>query len=523
VSRNVTLNLGLRGEYESAIFDRGGSFGESTFEPNRYSRAWDPSNPIPEFQGSGQPQIPAEALALMDRPYQWSGAWNFTDENNRGMWDPRKVILLPRAGVALRLNDFTSLRIGWARYNTPSKLQRISGDILGSTLVPGFSAETPIAPNLEGVPQQRLSDPFPTDVNPVIAVVGKGDGRYTNMGQNVIYDKQDLVTGVNDRFNFSLQRETFNRILVDATYFFNLGRDLPYTLDLNLVNPAITNAQGTALSQQVANPFYQLLPQNQMRGQLRNQKTVTLGSLLKPYPHYDQVRQFSTDGVGNRYHAFQLRLQRPFANGFNFILAYNYNQERNEEFFNKEETFLNQFRWEDAVRQRHRMTLAGTYEFPFGRGRRFGTDVNKVVDALIGGWTTSWIYNYRAGERIRFNDVMNVNGDPNAIEKDKWGYMFNPDAFEFLSNANFVVRTNPKSFPGVLGPGLKEMDITLGKFYNLSERFRLELKMEAYNVTNTFTGANPVTSVTNSAFGRVTAMGAGARGREFQYNIRLHF
>jgi hypothetical protein len=310
--------------------------------------------------------------------------------------------------------------------------------------------------------------------------------------------------------------------LVDATYFFNLGRDLGYNLDRNLVNPAITNAQGAALNQQVDNPFYQLLPENQMRGPLRNQRTVAVSTLLRQYPHYNRVRQVNTHGIGNRYHALQLRLQRPFANGFNFVLAYNYNQERNEEFFNKEETFLNQFRWEDAQRQRHRMTLAGTYEFPFGRGRRFGSDVNSVVDAIIGGWTTSWIYNYRAGERLRFG-IMDVVGDPNAIDKDKWGYIFNPDAFAFNPDQNFIVRSNPKSYAGVNGPGLKNLDLNVAKFFPITERIRIEFKMEAYNVTNTFTGANPSTSITSSTFGRVTAMGAGARGREFQYNIRLHF
>lgn len=58
LSRNITLNLGLRYEYESAIYDRGGSYRSSTFEPDRYSRGLDLSNPIPEFQGAGQPRIP---------------------------------------------------------------------------------------------------------------------------------------------------------------------------------------------------------------------------------------------------------------------------------------------------------------------------------------------------------------------------------------------------------------------------------------------------------------------------------
>ena len=99
-------------------------------------------------------------------------------------------------------------------------LQR-DADVLGSTPVPGFGADTPMAPNLEGVPQQRLSNPFPTGVNPVVPPVGKGDGRYTQMGAAAVWDNRDLVTGVNDRFNITLQRETIARFLVEATYFFN--------------------------------------------------------------------------------------------------------------------------------------------------------------------------------------------------------------------------------------------------------------------------------------------------------------
>ena len=520
--RNVTLNLGLRYEHESAIFDRGGTFGKSKFEPNRYSRGLDISNPIPELQGAGQPKMPAEALALMDRPYQWNGAWLFSDGERRGMWDPRKLILLPRAGVAIRLSDRTSLRIGYARYNAPSMLQRQTGDVLGSTPVPGFGAVTPVAPNVEGVPQQRLSDPFPAGVNPVVMPVGKSDGRYTMMGTDAAWDKRELVTGVNDRFNFTLQRETLARFLVEATYFFNLGRDWAYTLDLNQVNPQTINAQGAALAKSVPNPFYQSLPENKMRGPLRNRSTVSVQSLLRPYPHYTSVQQVNTEGVGERYHSLQLRLQRPFANGFNFLLGYNYNRERSEEFFNKEEQFLNQFRWEGGTRPRHRMTLAGTYEFPFGRGRRYLSQVHPLVDAILGGWTSSAIYWYYAGNRLRFGQ-MEVVSDPKIDNPDKWGLMFNPAAFKFIPDSPYRVRTNPKSYPGVQGPGYKSIDLNAAKLFRVTERIQLEFKIEAYNFTNTFTGANPSTSVISPAFGKVTAMGAGTQGRELQYNMRIHF
>ena len=168
------------------------------------------------------------------------------------------------------------------------------------------------------------------------------------------------------------------------------------------------------------------------------------------------------------------------------------------------------------------MTLAGTYEFPLGKGRRFGANMSAVPDAILGGWTMSWIYNYRAGDRLRFG-IMDVVGDPKLDNPDKWGLMWNPDAFQFIPNANFVARTNPKSYPGVQAPGLKNLDFNIGKFFVITESVRLEFKMEVYNLTNTFLAAPPTTNVTSATFGRVTAQQAGTLGREMQYTIRLHF
>lgn len=159
---------------------------------------------------------------------------------------------------------------------------------------------------------------------------------------------------------------------------------------------------------------------------------------------------------------------------------------------------------------------------PFGKGRKYLGQTNSVIDAVIGGWVTSWIYNYQAGEQLRFG-MMEVVGDPRIDNPDKWGYMFNPDAFRFIPNNDFQVRTNPVTYPGVLGPGLKNLDVNIAKSFNLTERYRLEFKMEAYNLTNTFNGANPTTAITSGNFGRVTNQAAGQLGREFQYNIRLHF
>jgi len=506
LSRNVTLNLGLRYEYETAVYDRG---------LYRLSRPFDRSNPIPEMQAN-PPQIPQQARQLMNQPYQFSGAWSFTDENTPGLYDPKKLNLLPRVGLAVRVNDRTAIRAGYARFLTPAHVQT---DIIGNLPYPGFSALTRVAPALEGTPQAVWSDPFPAS-NPLIPVTGKTLGRYTNLGGDAVTDIREFRPNANDRFNVSLQRELMNKVVVDVTYFFNLGRDLPYTKRFNLMDPQLSYVHKTLLNQRVNNPFFNYLTPDKFPGQLRNQQQVTLADLLKPFPQYGNVNQTNTPGVRERYHSMQLKIQRPFANGFNFLLSYNYNRESQQEFFNIDEEFAGRFQFEPATRPRHRMALAGVYDFPFGRGRRYLAHVPSVVDAIVGGWTTSAIYYYNSGELLRFGQ-MDVVGDPHIDNPSKWGLMFNPQAFR--QSAAFTPRTNPKWFPGILGPGYKNMDATLAKSFSLTERFKLEIKMEAYNVSNTFTGANPNLSVTSSTFGRVLTQVSGINGREFQYNLKLHF
>ena len=65
------------------------------------------------------------------------------------------------------------------------------------------------------------------------------------------------------------------------------------------------------------------------------------------------------------------------------------------------------------------------------------------------------------------------------------------------------------------------VDATLSKFFPLSGRTRLEFKMEAYNLTNSFMASMPNATVTSSLFGRST--GQANRGRELQYTLRLLF
>jgi hypothetical protein len=507
---NLTLNLGLRWEYDSPITD----------PQMRLSRTLDLTNPIPEFQGAGAPQLPAEVMAIRKQAPAYNGAWIHAGDG--GAYNSPKNILLPRLGLAYRVNDRTSLRFGYARYSIPPSVD-IEGGINLNDVVPypGFQQDSFPLPLLQGVPQARLADPFPNNINPLVPPVGTTLGRYTELGstaQSLIFN-QDLRNAYNDRFNVSVQRQIWNQIVVDVTYFLSYGFNHRYQRDLNNIDPRFAYEYKTAVNTRVNNPFYQILTPEKFPGGLRNQQQVTVNDLLRPYPHYGRVTEWFSDGVHRRYQALQIKAQRPFASGFNFLIGYNYNRARNDEFFDGVDTFLNNLTLQDSPNARHKFNIGGIYEVPFGKGRHFGTAVHPVVNHILGGWALSGIWQYVSGEYLRMPAAI-VSGNP-AIDnptRDRWF-----DTSKVTRQPDFTRRTNPLQWSGFTGPGIRSLDVTLGKEFQVSERVAFELKMESYNLPNTFNGANPVLNPDSSLFGRVNAQRNTYFGRQFQYTGRIRW
>ena len=286
-------------------------------------------------------------------------------------------------------------------------------------------------------------------------------------------------------------------------------------------DPNIGYALNAQLSQNIPNPFYNYLTPNVFPGVLRNQPTVAKGSLLRPYPQYGGDLTVNNEGDWrSRYQALQLRVQRSYAAGASVLFAYNYNQERNEGYFNAPQQYVNQVFWLGSNNPRHRATIAGTYDFPVGKGKKFGSSMHPILNAAVGGWQLSGIYSYRSGEFLRFNQMDYSGADPHIDNPgpQKW---FNTDAFKVATP--FTPRLNPFQFDGVTGPVFWNMDGTISKTFPIKERYKLEFRFEAYNLTNSLMWANPVMVVDNSLFGRSTAQATGNRGREMQYTLRLQF
>jgi len=512
LTRRVTLNLGLRYEYETAPSEASRIF----------SRYLDLTNPIPEL-ANNPPKMPAQVTAIAQIPYKWNGAWVYTDDKHPGVYDPQKTVFLPRVGAAIRINDLTALRVGWARYAVPILTIHPEGWNIPKD---GFQRTTDVIGPISGVPQTFISNPFPPS-NPLLLPVGKSLGRYLNLGDNATWFRQKVLHPINDRFNVSVQRQWPWRVTTDTTFFMNFGRNIhdasmwggDYSLPLNLMDPELAYTYKAAVDQTVPNPFYQLLPPDKMPGTLRNKPTVAVRDLLKPYPQYGNLTERFMTGRKSHYYSLQFKAERPMAQGLTFSFGYNYSRESRSEWYDEVAQYRNQLTMIDTREPRHYLRIAGTWEVPVGRGRRFGSNMPKALDYVIGGWATSHFFVWNNGQLLTFGP-MQCTGNPKIDNptRQRW---FDPTKCSVLPP--YTRRTNPWYFDGLRGPGFWNWDATAVKYFQITERVKFELRMEFYNFPNAFMPSNPVTDVTSSAFGQSTWVAGGNYGREIQYTARIHF
>ncbi|MGH9161037.1 MAG: carboxypeptidase-like regulatory domain-containing protein, partial [Vicinamibacteraceae bacterium] len=276
---------------------------------------------------------------------------------------------------------------------------------------------------------------------------------------------------------------------------------------------------GSALDETVPNPFYQYLTSERFPGSLRNQETIALSELLRPYPHYGGLHVAYSPDRRSRYQALQISVRRPHLNGYSFLFGYNYNREREEEYFDAVASYLNEFELQDSDEPRHRLSAAGIYELPFGGERAYLSSLHPVLDALVGGWQMSGAFYFNSGRYLRFGPVL-VDGDPapDTPTPDRWF-----DTSKFQQQPAFTPRSNPWQYSGLTGPVYWNLDGTLTKQFRLRGGARVELKLAAYNVTNRLNREMPVTSVLDPNFGRTLRQLNGTTGRQLELGLKVLF
>jgi hypothetical protein len=524
LSDRLTLNLGLRWEYQPGPTD-------SDF---RLSQQIDLTQPIPEMQAT-PPKMPAQALDLMaakSHSYIYNGAWIFTSKDSPHYMKLSPWNFLPRVGANYRLGDDSVARFGYARYMMPTQAIR---ETLGAYVdqYSGYAQTTNVLPIVNGVPQQTLSNPFPASANPVIQPYGQNYGRYTNLGGTAQLDQYNQKPQINDRFNVSYQRKLIWGTIFEGNYFFNYARRIPFTNNINMMDPAFRYEYKTLINTSVPNPFYNYLTPDKFPGQLRNTRNVALSTLLVPYPQYQTLQQFSSNGFKGKTHTVELRVQRPFLKGTSFMVAYAYDKDTAQNWFNDIAQYKFQQTGDDSVLEwrptlvnglssalpRHRITAAGTIEIPVGKNRRFFSNMPTALDYVVGGWQYAVSARYYSGGLLIFQNTYAVSGNPKLSnpKRDKWF-----DTSMFSSPDTYTPRSNPWYYDGLTGPSTFMADMTLTKMFPIG-KYRLEARLEAYNAFNSLVWAEPDMTLGSATFGQVTRKNNAYFGREVQVGLRFVF
>lgn len=516
ISRNLTINVGLRYEFDTPWFD----------PDYRMSRYLDLAATNPDLRNN-PPTVPGAVQQYLRQPWNLNGQWVFTDQNNKYSWNRQWTNFMPRFGFAWRVNNKSSVRFGYSRFTTPNEYVFIDAPFTGfealNYLEPaymGYDATQAVQGLLQGVPQASLSNPYPADKNPLIAPRGKDFGPALGLGGSpVLWFNQNLRRPVNDRLSLSIQHELPGKFIADVTGFMNFGKNLLYSRNMNLQDPQLSYTYKTALQANVANPFYQYLTPQQFPGPTRNQAQVSIGSLLNPYPQYGTIFQVGNNGFRERYQSLQIQVRRPFVNGFNLLMGYAYIRERSDGFFNDPEYYANAPRLIESANPRHRLNGAGTYQLPFGKGRQFMSNANRFVDGIFGGWQLMGALYYNSGAFLNFG-ALQVNGDPRISDPtpDRW---FNTAAFSVLPA--FTPRSNPINYGGLTGPSTMQLDTSLAKNFAITERVRAGLTMNAFNATNRLNRADPDLGVTSSNFGKAIRQRGNYFGRQVELGLKISF
>lgn len=515
----LTLNMGLRWEFEPGPTD----------SANRLSQRYDLTSPIPEMQAT-PPVMNAQALALMaskSYSYSYTGAWVFASDSNPHAWHSTPRNFLPRFGLNYRLPGESVLRFAYARYmRATSDVRDTLGDFVNQ--YSGYAQTTTTLGLASGVPQQVLANPYPAN-NPVIQPYGQAYGRYTNLGGAMSLDQFEQRPQINDRFNVSYQRKIWMGIVTDLSYFFNYGSRVPYDINLNMADPAFRYEQKTALNTQVTNPFYLYLTTDKFPGSLRNNKTVTLGSLLVPYPQYGAITQTNTNGRIAKTHTFEVRAQRPFTKGLSLLASYAYNNETRQEWFDDLANYKvltsggkDGWTWRPVADvPRHRFTAAVTWQLPVGKDRQFLSTMPTALDWAIGGWQYTVSNRSYSGRPLLFPNSYLVSGNPKLSNptRDRW---FDTSMFAVLPDAN-TPRTNPWYYAGLNGPGWNITDMTLTKMFHFGPKYRVEARIESYNAFNAVIWDTPDVVISSATFGKVTRKRVDGIGRELQVGLRFIF
>ena len=152
-----------------------------------------------------------------------------------------------------------------------------------------------------------------------------------------------------------------------------------------------------------------------------------------------------------------------------------------------------------------RNILATTYQLPIGRGRRVSLQ-SRVMDSLVGGWGLSGILTLQSGPLLTWGNYIYNGGPLNLQPHQPDGLAFDTSRFNTLSAQQLSgnIQTFDNQFNNLRRDQVKQLDMTMSKSFYFAERKYVQIRFEAFNITNRVTFGVPNTAPTNLAFGTIS-------------------
>ncbi|HXD31950.1 MAG TPA: carboxypeptidase regulatory-like domain-containing protein [Pyrinomonadaceae bacterium] len=555
LTRKLTLNLGLRWEFESALKER----------QNKSISGFDLAYTQP-FEGQAQTNfalIPANDILRTTyglNSITTKGGLLFAGKDTgSALYHTPKNGFLPRAGFAYQWNDKTVIRGGFGLY------QGFLGERRGDVLQPGYSQTTTqtltTGPNGASLPF-LINNTFPSGIT---EPSGNSLGKQTALGQTITFFNQNPKVAKQFRWSVGVQRELPGGWVLEATYVGDRGYDIEMARNINALPNQFLNADNTRTAAQntnnsnlnatVRNPFC-----TNVSGSVCTSGALFTGAggtisrrqLLLPFPHFGTITTTNNDG-STIYHSGQFSVNKRFAKGYGIQASYTWSKWlQTTEYLNAADAKPTKMISDQDIP--NRFSMSGFYELPFGKGQYFGANANRWVDAIIGGWQIEGTYTYQSGFPIAFGSYNAGNGTTTgdlfyaggqiAVSNQSPSKWFNPAAFISVVGGNPTcgavpagsancaspvdhLRTLPYRFSSVRSDPINNADLGLRKDIRLREGMKIQLRMEFINAFNhpLFNTGTASTIVTpgSSTFGQVVASNQQNYARRAQLMAKFIF
>jgi hypothetical protein len=492
VRPRVTLNLGLRYELITPFVDR-----------DNLLVNFDPSFTNPQTHRKGRFIVPTAAVIPLIDPRIVNYGVVTADEAgvSRGLVNTDRNNFAPRLGVAWRVTDKTVLRGGYGIFFPTAAAQGIRDALASAPFNQGLTKSGAVVP-LGGWPGGLT----PSGVTPF------SGGRLntfdnTPTANNIPFDLQQPRI---EQYNATFEREMPWKTGLRVSYLGTRMHGLIGGIDLNLLPPS-TNPFGT--HNEDGDPC---TPDD-------GDCTVSAADAARrPFPELGSfLASYKNFGSG-RSNALQAEVNRRFANGFTFNASYTLLSQKGSGFDTGNSslggTSYNQFNpnndfARDAFVSGQRFVSYGIYELPFGKGRKFASDIPKWADLAFGGFQLSWnmfakngtgftpywtcdncdpVFPGNIGSEFldavggfngtSFRPIVVSSASPYVKQGDQF---FNPAAFglptvgaDALDNPSLAKRNI------LTGPGTWGVNLGLHKFFNFTETVRLEVGADLNNAFN---------------------------------------